>query len=134
LDQGGHQNHAPSEHPDHTGEQLREVERERPHHVNQRQLENDKEDATRGEIFRESSPADLGAMQVRGRASEEDERRRTKMRDPSCEEDARGWSTCWNAGIHAHVIDRHEDHDGAADHVERCEPVGRRRCRHGKLL
>jgi hypothetical protein len=51
------------------------------------------------------------------------------MRDPPREEDAGGWSAGGLTRVHAHVIDRHQDHDETTQHVDRPEARGRRHIR-----
>ena len=43
------------------------------------------------------------------------------MRHPACEEDPGRRAAGRDAGIHAHVVDGHQHHHGAADDVERRE-------------
>jgi hypothetical protein len=51
-------------------------------------------------------------------SGQEDEGWGAEMRDPSSEEDSGSGATGGQAGVYADVIDGHDDHDGAADHVD----------------
>jgi hypothetical protein len=121
------------EHPDDAGQQVvREVDVERPRDADDRQLEDHQHEAARDERACErAGVAKTAAVQKRARAGEKRERRRAEMRDPPREEDAGGWSAGRLTRVHAHVIDRHQDHDEAPHHIDRSDASGRR---HSKVL
>ena len=134
-DQAGEQDHAPAEHPDHAGEiVVRKIEVERPRDANHCQLEENEYDAASNEEACEcTAVAELLRVEKRTGAGEEGEARRDEVRDPAGEEDAGRQSARGNARVHADVIDRHQNHDDAARHVERCEPTGARRTVHARV-
>jgi hypothetical protein len=45
------------------------------------------------------------------------------VRDPAREEHTRRRPARRHAGVHAHVIDRHQDHHDAANDVDRLDPL-----------
>src|SRR5262249_50241559 len=63
-------------------------------------------------------------MEVSARPGEEDEGRRAEVRDPAGEEDRRLGAARGDAGEDSHVIDRHEDHGGAAEEIDRGDARG----------
>lgn len=51
----------------------------------------------------------------------------TKCVDPPGKENARRWTAGGDSRVHAHVVDRHQDHHGAANQIDRRDAGGRAR-------
>src|SRR5437588_11216757 len=101
---------------------MSEVERERPRDMKYRELEHHQEKPARRQVLREClRVAELALEIERGGAGEEGEPWRAEVRHPTREEHAGRRAAGGHAGIHPYVIDRHEDHDHAANQVDRAD-------------
>ncbi len=93
-----------------------EVEVEGPGETEDCEFEEDEPEATEDQEARNVSV--FAGVEEDAGSGEEDEGWGAEMRDPSSEEDSGSGAAGGQAGVHAYVIDGHDDHDGAADDVD----------------
>ncbi len=109
---------------------VREIEIEGPRHAEKCEFEEDEPEAADQQIARDVGV--FAAVEEDAGSGEEDEGGRAEMRDPAGEEDSWCGASGRKARINSHVIDGHEDHDGAADEVDRLNARFRRRSYGGR--
>ncbi len=115
--QAGHQDHGTSNHPNNPCHLVMpEIEIEGPRQAQKGEFEENQPDPAQQEILRQIGV--LAAVEETAGSRQKNEGRRAEMGDPAGEENCRRRATRRNAGIHSHVVDRHEDHYRAADEVD----------------
>jgi hypothetical protein len=94
------------------------------------ELKHDQPHATQKQEARQVRRRATAAREKRAGAGEQEERRCAQVRNPPCQEQRHRrlreveWVEAGYTEIVAHVIERHQDHDAAAQRVDRGQPSG----------
>ena len=94
------------------------------------ELEHDQPHATQEQETRQLRRGTASPCEERARAGEQEERRRAQVRDPPCQEERHcrlrevDWIDTGHSKVVAHVIERHQNHDDAAQCVDGGQPGG----------
>src|ERR1700722_2622302 len=115
--QSGHQDHAAANHPEDTSHLvMSEIQVERPRDTKESQLDKDEPRAANQEVS--GQVAMLAAVEEDAGSCEKYEGGSAEVGDPARKENTGGWTASWNAGINPYVVDRHQDHDCAANEID----------------
>jgi len=130
-DQRCQHDHRPAQRPDHDEHRDLVVDVElHAEAPDDREFEHDQPHATHEQESRQLRRRATAAREKGAGTGEQEERRRAQVRDPPCQEQRHrrlrevDWVEAGYTEVVAHVIERHQDHDTAAQRVDRGQPSG----------